>query len=224
MSPSRFLPSVLNLLFPRICINCQKEGNYLCPDCFSLLEISESHQKCPGKNLDDVYFALPYKGALIKKLVRAFKYPPFIKELGQTMSGIIIAHFQMSSNVENFKKYIVVPVPLEKKRMKWRGFNQAEEIARHLANYFKLPLVLNALIKTNPTTPQVNLSSKKREENLKGVFSIRNAKSIYGKNILLVDDVYTTGSTMEECSGVLRQAGAKKIVGIAIARAAPGED
>jgi len=224
MPPSHLAASILELLFPRLCINCQREGYYLCPDCFSLLEISDSHQKYPGRNLDDAYFALPYKGALIKKVVRAFKYPPFIKELAQTMSEIIIAHFQMSSNVENFKKYIMVPVPLGEKRMKWRGFNQAEEIARHLANYFKLPLVLNALIKTNPTTPQVNLSSKKREENLKGVFSIRNAKSIYGKNTLLVDDVYTTGSTMEECGHVLRQAGAKKIVGIAVARAAPGED
>ncbi len=224
MPPSRFVASILDLLFPRLCINCQKEGYYLCPDCFSLLEILDSHQKCPGRNLDDVYFALPYKGALIKKLVRAFKYPPFIKELAQTLSEIIIAHFQMSSNVENFKKYIVVPVPSERKRMKWRGFNQAEEIARHLANCFKLPLVLNVLIKTNPTTPQVNLSSKKREENLKGVFSTKNAQLIRDKNILLVDDVYTTGSTMEECSRVLHQAGAKKIIGIAVARASPGED
>jgi len=224
MSPSHLATSILDLLFPRLCINCQKEGGYLCPDCFSLLEISDIHQKHPGKNLNDVYFALPYKGPLIKKLVRAFKYPPFIKELAQTLSEIIIAHFQMSSNVENFKKYIVVPVPLEKKRMKWRGFNQAEEIARHLANYFKLSLLLSVLVKTNPTIPQVNLSSKKREENLRGVFSIKNAQSIQGKDILLVDDVYTTGSTMEECGRVLHQAGAKKIIGIAVARAIPGED
>jgi len=224
MSPSRLKPNLLDLLFPRMCINCQREGYYLCPDCFSLLEISDLHQKHPGKNLNDLYFALPYKSPLIKKLVRAFKYPPFIKELAQTLSEIIIAHFQMSSNVENFKKYIMIPVPLEKKRKKWRGFNQAEEIGGHLANYFKLPLITDLLLKTRSTPPQVDLSSKKRGENLRGVFSIKNAQSIQGKNILLIDDIYTTGSTMEECGRVLHQAGAKEIIGIAVARAIPGED
>jgi len=188
------------------------------------LEISDVHQKHRGKNLNDVYFALPYKDPLIKKLVRAFKYPPFIKELAQVLSEIIIAHFQMSSNVENFKKYVVVPVPLEKKRMKWRGFNQAEEIGRHLANCLKLPLVPDALVKTNSTLPQVDLPSEKRRTNLRGAFLIKNAKSVRNKNILLIDDVYTTGSTMEECGRILRQAEVKKIIGAAVTRAIPGED
>ena len=224
MLPSRFSARILNLLFPRFCLNCQREGYYLCPDCFSLLEISDLHQRCPGKNLDDIYFALPYKNPLVKKLVRAFKYPPFIKELSQTLSEIIIAHLQMSNNVENFREYIIVPVPLEKRRMKWRGFNQAEEIGKHLADYLKLPLVSEVLVKAKPTPPQVELPSKRRKENLRETFFAKNIKSVRGKNILLLDDVYTTGSTMEECARTLRKAGAKKIIGAAVARATPEDD
>ena len=92
MSPRCLIASILDLLFPQFCINCQREGCYLCPDCFSLLEISDVHQKHRGKNLNDVYFALPYKDPLIKKLVRAFKYPPFIKELAQVLSEICLLY------------------------------------------------------------------------------------------------------------------------------------
>jgi len=80
------------------------------------------------------------------------------------------------------------------------------------------------LIKIKENLPQVELSEKERKENIKEVFIIRNREKILGKKILLVDDVYTTGSTMEECSQVLKKAGAKEVIGIVIARAAPGQD
>lgn len=225
----------LDIFFPKICLNCQKEGEYLCQDCFAVLDVLKIHQKEPAKNLTDLYFALSYQNFLAKKLIWKFKYQPFIKELSKTLADLIIAHFQLLGNVENLPArnaattadksgFILVPVPLGKRRLRWRGFNQAEEIGKQLSFYFKIPLIANILIKIKETRPQIELDVKKRKENVLEVFHCQNPALIKNKKIVLVDDVYTTGSTMAECAGVLKRAGAKKIIGIAVARAKPEED
>ena len=107
---------------------------------------------------------------------------------------------------------------MEKKKLKKRGFNQAEEIAKELSLFLKIPLFNNVLIKIKETLPQIELSDKEREENVSGAFFCQNKKEIGGKKILLVDDVYTTGATMEECARVLKEAQAKEVWGLAIAR------
>lgn len=220
----------LDLLFPRQCLNCQRETGYLCPDCFSLLEISGFHQRYKTEEFSDLYFALPYQNPLIKNLIQRFKYEPFIKELAKTLSSTIIAHFQLLDNKPNFfypvrnressngVDFILIPVPLNKKRLKWRGFNQAEEIGWEIAKFLKIPLLASCLTKTKETPPQVELADEAREENIKGVFSCQNEELIRGKNVLLIDDVYTTGSTMKEAARVLKKAGAKEIIGIVVAR------
>jgi len=214
----------LEIFFPKICLNCQREGDYLCQDCLATLDILNSHQKCSTKNLKDLYFALPYQKTITKKLIQKFKYPPFIKELSQPLASVIISHFQLLEKRENFSDFILIPVPLDKKRLRWRGFNQAEEIGEKIAKFFKIPLLSDCLIKIKKTTEQVELSEKERRENIRGAFSLRNQEKIKGRKILLVDDVYTTGSTMEECAKILREAGAKEIIGIVLARAIPGQD
>jgi ComF family protein len=207
---------ILEILFPQFCFNCGIEGTYLCEDCKSILEITGFHQKYSAPNLKDLYFALSYNNHLSKKLIRRFKYEPFVKELAKPLSSLIIAHFQLMDNKPDFSGYSLVPIPLEKRKMKWRGFNQAEEIGKELAEFLKIPLVSDCLIKTRETISQVELPEDARKENVKGTFSVKNR--ISGKKILLVDDVYTTGATMTECARVLRESGAKEIIGIAIAR------
>lgn len=113
---------------------------------------------------------------------------------------------------------ILIPIPLAKKRQKERGFNQSEEIGKELSKFLKIPLVNNALIKVRETLPQVELSGKEREENIKGAFWCRDENMVKNKTIFLVDDVFTTGSTMEEAARVLKEAGAKKVWGITVAR------
>lgn len=181
-------------------------------------------KRCKDKNLDGLYFALSYKNPIIKKLIRNFKYQPYIKDLSKTLSLIIIQYFQMQENNSDFSDYFLIPVPLGKKKMKNRGFNQSEEIAKELSVFFKIPVLNGILIKTKETRPQIELTAEERKENLKGTFSVQEEKKIKGKKIILVDDVYTTGSTMEECARVLKTAGAKNVLGMAIARAEPSED
>jgi len=201
-----------------------------------MLEISEIHQKYSTKSLTDLYFALPYQNILIKKLIRRFKYEPFIKELAETLSLLIITHFQLLDNKPNLANFILIPIPLNEKRRRWRGFNQAEEIGKELSKFLparlasqgeaggKLPLVSNCLLRVKNNYPQVELSEKERKENVKDIFFCQNKKEIFGKKILLVDDVYTTGATMEESARILKESGAKEVWGIVVARAQPGED
>jgi len=155
---------------------------------------------------------------LVQKLIRLFKYNPFIKELSGTLASLIINHFQLLDNPPDFKGFFLIPIPLEKRKLKQRGFNQAEEIAKELSKSLEIPLISDCLLKIKANFPQIKLSGKEREENIKGVFLCKNPEKIKGRKILLLDDVYTTGSTMEEAARVLKTAGAKEIWGVAVAR------
>ena len=137
---------------------------------------------------------------------------------------IWVATYRIIKNKEIGKRwyvlsdFILIPVPLDKKRLKWRGFNQAEEVGKELYKFFNIPLISDCLIKIKQNLPQIELSGKQREENTKGVFSVKTKELINGKKIVLVDDIYTTGSTMEECAKVLKTVGAKEVLGIVVAR------
>lgn len=233
---------LLELFFPSFCLGCQKEGTYLCEDCKEVLEISEFQyclcnknplrlnpnqkkhgkcNKCSDKKLSGLYFALPYKEkSLTRKLIHQFKYQPYLKNLAETLALLIAEHLFLSgkNKEEIWQNSILIPIPLDKKKLKSRGYNQAEELAKELSKILKVPVISNNLIKTRVTLPQVELSAEKRGQNLKNAFLVKSPEQIKGKKIFLVDDVYTTGSTMEECSRVLRDAAAKQVWGIVIAR------
>jgi len=209
---------VLDLFFPKFCFGCQREGSYLCQDCKAILQISGFHRKFQIENLSDLYYPLEYKGPLIKNLIKCFKYEPFVKELAKDLASLIIDHFQLVKEDESslppfaaarvldekpafLKKnldYVLVPVPLEKRKLKWRGFNQAEVVGKEIAKFLKIPLLRDVLIKNRETLAQVELSEEERKENIKEAFSCQNLGKIQGRKILLVDDVYTTGAKMEE--------------------------
>jgi ComF family protein len=140
--------------------------------------------------------------------------------LSKCLAAVLIEHLVITkNNSENiWQNSALVPVPLEKRKLKNRGYNQAEELAKELSKILKVPIVSNNLVKIRKTLPQIKLSAKEREENLKNAFSIKNAPEVKGKKIFLVDDVYTTGATMEECTTQLLMSGAKSVWGIAIAR------
>lgn len=200
---------ILNLFYPKFCFNCGREGTYLCEDCQSTMSILDTHKICKTANLKDLYWALPYQGNLIKNLIRKFKCEPFIKELAIPLSSLIINHFQLIEKpFADFSNFILIPVPLEKRKLKWRGFNQAEEIGKELSKLLKIPLVSDCLIKTK----------EERKDNFKGVFLVKNKKKISDRKILLINDIYTNNSIMEESARVLKDAGATEIIGIVIAR------
>ena len=117
------------------------------------------------------------------------------------------------------KKYdIIIPVPIHKKRKAQRGYNQTQLIASKISKYVGIKLCDDVLIKSKNTIAQSKLNKNKRKQNIKGAFKILNSEKIQGKNILLFDDIYTTGSTVNECSKILTRAGAKRIGVLTIAK------
>jgi len=242
MKKSNIKEFLLDIFFPRFCLGCNKEGTYLCGDCKAVLDISENQyclcdknplripsnenkgkcQKCSGKALAGLYSALPYKEKpLTRKLIHFFKYEPFLaKDLSQTLAELIIDHLRLlGKNLGSLKENsILIPVPADIKKTKRRGYNPPEALAKKLSEKLGIPCVFGNLMKIKKTLPQMELPKEAREQNLKNAFAIKNPAEFNGKKVFLIDDVYTTGSTMEECAKVLRLAGAKEVWGMVIAR------
>ena len=191
----------MDLLFPKFCLGCQREGSFLCEDCKTLLDISEFDyclcdsrpirlppsqtlrqaqgkcSKCSDKKLAGLYFALSYKEkSLTRKLIHQFKYKPHIKNLSKTLAGILIEHFiKTGKNTDDiWENSVLIPVPLHKNKLKERGYNQSEELAKELAEILKIPVVSNSLIKIKSTPSQVELKKEEREKNLLNAFTIKN--------------------------------------------------
>ena len=178
--------------------------------------------RCQDHKLSGLYFALPYKEKfLTRKLIHQFKYEPhIIKELAKSLAQVVAEHFVLigKNTLSHWENAILIPVPLEIKKLKSRGYNQTEELAKEFSKLINVPVISNNLVKIKKTRPQMKLSAVERAENVKDAFAIKNPTEFAGKKIFLIDDVYTTGSTMEECARVLRNAGAKQVFGITIAR------
>ena len=227
---------IVDALFPKFCLNCGKEGEHLCEDCFSLIEILE-RQYCPfcpsakitlegrtcsvckrNKNLSGLYCAASYDNFIVKKLVHQFKYEPYIKDIATILANLIINHLANLNKLDGFESFFLVPVPLHKKKMKRRGFNQAEEMAKILSPVLKMPVLKDALLKIKATAAQIELEKEGREKNIQGAFVCPDPKLVENKRIVLVDDIFTTGSTMEECARILRDADAKEVWGMVAAR------
>ncbi|MBI2577938.1 MAG: ComF family protein [Candidatus Wildermuthbacteria bacterium] len=181
-------------------------------------------------DLSGLFYAASYTESLIQRTIKKYKYEPFIKDLSSSLAFLIISHLMLAdkpilpifsaakTNTIKTSEYLLVPVPLHKKRLRWRGFNHAELLAKELSLGLAIPLAANLLVKTKATLAQAELSEKERKTNVKDAFRVISPSSVKNKNILLVDDVYTTGSTLRECAKVLKKAGAFRIFGIVAAR------
>jgi ComF family protein len=123
-------------------------------------------------------------------------------------------HVRLVSGID-----IVMPVPLHTTRLKHRGFNQALLLAHRMSETYHLPLSLDNLYRTRPTRPQVELSGLERIKNVAGAFALRRAEALADKKVMVIDDVFTTGATMNECASVLKSAGAAQVTAFTLARA-----
>jgi competence protein ComFC len=228
--------SLLDFIFPRKCVGCSKEGSYFCEKCIK--GIGQDNLKCSVcegvsmdgathplckkvDSLDGVWSLGLYKDPL-KTAIHKLKYR-WIIELANDLTNITIEYWARynSSLLQEIKKnqgsdWLVTAVPLHKSRQNWRGFNQSELLGKLLAKKLGLNYQ-NLLVKTKSTKPQMSLNAYQRKKNLKDVFSLTTSYQLQTTNIILVDDVWTTGSTLKECCQVLKKEGARKVWGFTLA-------
>jgi len=201
----KIFKNILAVLFPQKCLGCKKENEILCSDC--LLKINRPDTP----HLNGIHIAANYQDLVLKKALWMLKYQG-AKQLAKPLAELIRERIWKKLETEN---WLVVPVPLSKNKLRHRGYNQAELIARELSGNVRA----DVLFKKFHTKSQVEVKNKEeRLVNIIGSFEIKNPEKIKGKKIILIDDVLTTGATMREAQKVLKSAGAKKVVGVVVAR------
>lgn len=201
-----------------LCPNCAgaleawKRGFRVCLLCGRLMSKDISPELCPRCLEEKPPFRLaravgPYRG-LLKDVILEFKYKgrrSLYKPLGYLLAQVVAAEPLFG------KPHVIIPVPLARERLKQRAFNQAELLAREVGRLLGLKVVEHILLKERDTIPQAGLSRKERWANLKDIFTLEAPSIIKGQDVLLVDDVLTTGATATACTIVLLQAGARSV-------------
>ena len=162
-------------------------------------------------HFDQALAAGLFEGPL-REAIHLYKYRP-LRSLGKHLSHWMAEQVRMTVPLD-----MAIPVPLHKKRLRLRGFNQALLLAHGVSERFMIPLNYDNLVRVRSTRPQVELSGRERAENVRGAFRVNDPSKISGKKILLIDDVFTTGATMNECAKVLKDAGAQAVTVLTLAR------
>ncbi len=199
----------MNLIFPPRCEICQTSNSQaICQSCFSEIRFMKPHL--------GVHCVSVYDGAL-RTAIHRFKFKGR-KKLAQALGLVMVQYLAQSPSLEMKEIDLIVPVPLNNKRLRQRGFNQTELLARVLSKYFGVG-VCSALARTRDTKAQFDLPRAERFTNIDGAFEVIDQDAIHGRRILLLDDIYTTGATIAECSKALKAAGARRIEILTLSRA-----
>ncbi len=219
-------------VFPIFCLGCEREGQWVCANCASGIEMSGvffcpvCHSAQPGGRCcvgcaSQSYLAshvaiTPYKEhGLIGKMIHALKYQyveGVIDSLEPVLRVFIEEHTDIFDDVD-----ALVPVPLHTRRFAERGFNQAELLARCIGKVCNKPVVY-WVERTRYTPHQALLARLERIKNVADAFTVTKEVSVSGKNVLLIDDVFTTGSTLQECAKAVREGGVGEVSGFSLGR------
>lgn len=225
----KIIEKILDLLFPQVCGICGKlNENSLCKKCEIILKKQakfgiEAFEKeefiiqksgHENKYFDELLYIFKYEG-IIRKTILDYKFNEK-SYLYKTFVNFLLKNEKLFEKIKSYDT--IIPVPISKKRMKKRGYNQSLLIAKLMAKNIHLELIDNCLIKTKNIIEQSKLNKKQRLENIKNAYVLKNRKRLENKKILLIDDIYTTGSTVNECSRILSLAKLQKIGVLTIAK------
>lgn len=210
---------MLELLYPPVCGICNKITNeYICQNCKKQIEKYSINKIINHKNNKQVYYdyqiqILKYEDIVREKILDyKFKEKTYMYK---TLEKIILNNKKIYGFL---KKYdIIIPVPMYKTKKWERGYNQTELIAKELAKDLNITYNSQILKKTKNTKKQSTLTKTERKQNIKNAFNITNINDLENKKVLLFDDIITTGSTLNECSKMLKKAGAQEVAILTIA-------
>lgn len=230
---------ILHLLYPPRCMVCQSIievgkplwfcgqcyaniipiQNPVCKKCGAQMEDDDS-EYCPDCRLavnsikiERNYSFMVYDH-IARDLIHNFKYRGY-KDYGEGLVNIISEKMGLGfvRDVD-----LIIPVPLHKKRLSERGFNQAEALAYHISKKTSKPIITDVLVRNRDTAKQSAIDHRARRSNISGAFSVVNYNKIRDKKIILIDDIYTSGSTISECAGVLLSEGAKSVISFTVCK------
>ncbi len=222
-----------NIFFPKFCFGCNKISTYLCSSCAKSLQIIDAerclycgnisiygltHEKCRRElGLDGGISFFRYEN-LIQKIIKKIKYGLLYDSIEDIVNAIPKKTLEKIHYFKSKSPDIVfIPVPLHRKRKSIRGFNQAEKLFSSIAKKINIPLNTHIVLRKKYTTPQVEMKSKSdREKNIVDAFFV--VKNISGKDFIICDDVWTTGTTIKELCKELKKNGARHIYALTIAR------
>ncbi len=226
--------NILDLIFPRRCVGCRAVGEYICQKCRKTIQILP--QRCPlcdrpaidgaahpvcrrANGMDGLITVFQNKG-VIKQAIKTLKYR-FVYDLAESLINLISFNDYpaLNSHCSDPIKPVLYPIPLHQDRLRWRGFNQAEKLGQFVAKKLKIDMVDGLLIRQVKRTPQADINKKTdRIKNAQGLFISSQLLKTKPLNILLFDDVWTTGATMKEAVKVLKRNGVKRVWGMTVAR------
>lgn len=212
----KILNKIINIFYPQICGICGEKINirYTCRKCLNIIEyyqeIVVTSANIENNWYDKLYSALKYAGVFKSKML-AYKFHD-CKYLGMTFAEIIeqlILKYDIYADV-------IIAVPISKERLHERGYNQSAIIAKKVAEFTKIKYQEDILIKKKNNLRQSELTLNKRKENVKDAYSIKNIEKIENKKIILIDDIFTTGATLNECAKILKQNGANQVIALTV--------
>lgn len=242
------ISAILDVLFPKRCVGCGRIGDYFCGSCAKSIQvIGEREAICPmcgrlsldGRrhpncltlySIDGLTSFFRYRG-VVKKGIKAIKYR-LISDLVASFVDLVPGenieklgnsfHRHASHNLEREGRDmgpILVPIPLHSSRLRNRGFNQANLLGIQISRRLGFPSPSDVLVRTRQTIPQVEMKDRsERLRNMANVFAMRPNAHLHSPNIILVDDVFTTGATMRSAAHTLKRAGAKLVWALTMAR------
>lgn len=212
-------PSLLNLIYPPTCGICGKlNSNFLCNKCQKQLDLHSKFEIEKKQNTNYYFqehlYIFEYEG-MIRKVILNYKFNDK-SYLYKTIVKFLLKNEKFFPILKSYDT--MIPVPISRKRRKERGYNQSELIAKEIAQNLSIEYNNQTLLKTKNVIEQSKLNKEERQKNIQGIYELHNQKLLQDKRILLIDDIYTTGSTVNECSKILQQAKPKKIDVLTVAK------
>lgn len=208
-----FYTYILDTLYPRRCISCKKEGFSICQDCVSKIKRAE---RLPG----DTLAVFAYRDPIMRKIIWNLKYKgrsSVADDLSQVLSDALLGELEDMFVYDGANETLLVPLPMSKKRLKARGKNHTLTLAHAIGEKTNIE-VSDCLYKIKDTVRQALIKNRaKRLTNVKNSMELKSGFSVKGKNIVLIDDIVTTGATIEEAKRVLHKSGARKVIALVVA-------
>lgn len=225
----KWIAALKNIFFPLLCLECGKKikKDYLCytcqgqikklmpPACYTAISLHQNDNFPKPASGEKIKITSTYKyQGPIKKVIHCFKYKR-LDYLAQSLGRMMLEQLkELKFTPSGYD--LLTPVPLHPYKIKSRGYNQSELLAKQLANYFKIPLKNDIMRSDYIKKSQTELDPLSRRKNTKGKFTAK--ENLKDQNIILIDDVLTTGSTLSACAAALRRSGAGQIEAITLAK------